>query len=86
MSRTKGDNSKCWKEDQGRELEPKTQRHFPAACGSADGKQAQDNSKGQDTECVGNVEDRCLCLIELDFETQLVEAEHGNKHPAKDPT
>ena len=86
MSRTKGDNSKCWKEDQGRELEPKPERHFPAACGFADSEQAQDNSQGQDTERIGNVEDQCLCLVELDFETQLVEAEHGDEHPAKDPT
>ena len=82
MSRTKGDNSKCWKKDQGRELEPKPERHLPAACGSADGKQAQDNSERQDTKRVGNVEDRCVRLIELDFETQLVETEHGNEHPA----
>ena len=86
MSRTKGDNSKCWKEDQGRELEPKPERHLPAGCCFADGEQAQNNSESQDTKRVGNVEDWCVCLIELNFETQLVEAKHGNKHPAQDPT
>ena len=82
MSRTKGDNSKCRKEDQGRELEPNPERHFPAACGFADGEQTQDNSESQNTKRVGNVENRCFCSIELDFETQLVETEHGNEHPA----
>ena len=83
--RTKSDKTTHWQEDQGWELERKSEDHLPAAGGSAEAKQSQENSQGRDKERVGDV-GRRLVQVELDFETSLVEEEHCNEHPAKNAT
>ena len=48
------DNSKYWQEDQGRKLERKSEDDLPAAGGSAEGEESQENSQSQSQD-IGDV-------------------------------
>ena len=47
VTKNKSDKSKYWQEDQGRELERKSEDDLPAAGGSAEGEESQENSQSQ---------------------------------------